>query len=190
MYIAGSFEIVIRSKCGRSKEWIDNDPHFWTQPPTWGICRNDLRRKTKPGDTIIFVLPKNGKHPQMIFGYLKIKELLTHLEAYKRNELKSKRMYNKNPSGNIIVDNNGNYNRYDGGVHRQIFEKIKNHYAIGELESKLLSVNKIEKLAPSFMDTLKSITGKDGKRPIDIITCHGIELSKKQVKKIINWINI
>jgi len=27
---------VFKKKCGGAG-WLDNDPHFWTQPPTWGI---------------------------------------------------------------------------------------------------------------------------------------------------------
>jgi hypothetical protein len=38
--------------------WLDNDPHFWEPPPTWGICRTDSRRVVKVGDYIFFVLPK------------------------------------------------------------------------------------------------------------------------------------
>ena len=49
IYISGAFTTVQRSKCGGAG-WLDNDPHFWTQPPTWGICRTDRRRGVDPGD--------------------------------------------------------------------------------------------------------------------------------------------
>ena len=190
MYIAGSFETVVKSKCGRGKEWLDNDPHFWTMPPTWGICRNDLRRKATEGDTIIFVLPKHGKHSQMIFGYLKIKEIITHKQALSRSSLNSKKMGNKNPNGNIIVDSNGRYNRYDGGAHKHVFARVKQRYAIGDVnESRMLDKDTIEKLAPSFLNMLITITGINGSRPIDIITRYGIELSDRQVKKLVYWVN-
>src|SRR5207302_3597272 len=95
IYIASAFHTVNRSKCGRGGSWVDNDPHFWTNPPTWGICRNDLRKRADPGDYIFFVLPRHGRHPQMIFGYLRIAEpKITHAAAYHRGDLKSKRMGN------------------------------------------------------------------------------------------------
>jgi hypothetical protein len=72
IYIASAFETVNRSVCGRKGSWVDNDPHFWTNPPTWGICRNDLRAGAEIGDYVFFVLPRRGRHPQMIFAYLKL----------------------------------------------------------------------------------------------------------------------
>jgi hypothetical protein len=58
IYISGSFTTVNRNKCGGIVGWLDNDPHFWRPPPTWGICRTDFRRVIKVGDCIFFVLPK------------------------------------------------------------------------------------------------------------------------------------
>jgi len=98
IYIASAFETVNRSACGQKGAWIDNDPHFWTSPPTWGICRNDLRAGADVGDVVFFVLPRRGRHPQMIFGYLKIAEKISHLEAFSRPALASKRMGNKVPN--------------------------------------------------------------------------------------------
>src|SRR5688500_3981471 len=121
IYIAGSFETVSRSKCGGGRAWIDNDPHFWTNPPTWGICRNDLRRKADIGDYVFFVLPRKARHPQMVFGYLRVAEKITHREAFDRAALATKRMGNKNPNGNILVNRHGRYNRFDRGAHERIF---------------------------------------------------------------------
>src|SRR6266849_4528686 len=132
MYIAGTFETFDRGKCGRGKGWIDNDPHFWTSPPTWGICRNDLRRKIEERDYVFFVLPRGAKHPQTIFGFLRVADIISHVEAHRCADLHSKRMGNENPNGNIIVDSLGNYNRFDGGAHRHIFQKVKERYAIGD----------------------------------------------------------
>jgi len=190
IYIAGSFETVNRSKCGRGKAWIDNDPHFWSDPPTWGICRNDLRRKTTIGNYVFFVLPKNGKHPQMVFGYMKVEDKISHIDAYHRSQLLSKRMGSKNPNGNIIVDAHGQYNRFDAGAHKPIFGKIKKEYVIGKQEtSKFLTGNEIQSLAPNFLTKLAQITGKKGNRPIDIISRYGLELSNSQVQQLIFWIS-
>jgi hypothetical protein len=74
IYISGAFTTINRSKCGGGVGWLDNDPHFWTQPPTWGICRTDYRRVIRKGDYIFFVLPKASELPQMIYGFFQVKK--------------------------------------------------------------------------------------------------------------------
>ena len=161
MYIAGSFHTVRRSVCGGGKGWVDNDPHFWTSPPTWGICRNDLRRRAVPGDYVFFVLPQVALHPQCLFAYILISDKISHGEAFARPDLRSKRMGNKNPNGNIIVDASGGYNRFDGNAHRHMFTRIKDEYAVGRLESsRLLSASEIDRLSPQFIDLLRHLFGE------------------------------
>jgi hypothetical protein len=53
MYIANSFKTVGRTARERGNWPVDNDPHFWQSPPTWGICRNDLRKKATAGQTLV-----------------------------------------------------------------------------------------------------------------------------------------
>ena len=190
IYIASAFETVNRSVSGQKGSWIDNDPHFWTSPPTWGICRNDLRARVEPGDVIFFVLPRRGRHPQMIFGFLTIAEIISHSEAFGRRELRAKRMANKTPNGNIIVDSNGVYNRYDGGAHRSKFEKIRLHYAIGsESNSRMLTAAEITRLAPALVPVLSSVIGLDGTRAIDLISRYGRRLNETQVRSLLKWLN-
>ena len=105
IYIASSFTEIGRGcGCGEPGR-LGGDPHFWTVPPTWGICHTEYRRVLQPGDYVFYVLPRDARVPQMVFAYLKISEKITHLEAYQRRDLISKRMGDKNPNGNIIVDN-------------------------------------------------------------------------------------
>lgn len=190
IYIAGSFETVDRSKCGRGKGWIDNDPHFWTSPPTWGICRNDLRRKAERGDYVFFVLPKRARHPQMLFGYMRIVDKITHLAAFHRADLVTKRMGRKNPNGNIIVNGLGRYNRFDRGAHKHKFHKIKDEYAIGDpRDSRFLSERDIRALAPSFPHALREVLGGKGQRPIDLISRYGRELSEWQVRRLLKLLD-
>ncbi|MFL6232236.1 MAG: hypothetical protein ACJ76N_03810, partial [Thermoanaerobaculia bacterium] len=190
IYIAGEFETVNRSVCGQKGSWIDNDPHFWTQPPTWGICRNDFRANSETGDAIFFVLPIKGRHPQMIFAYLTIEKIITHSQAYSMADLKSKRMGNKMPNGNIIVDETDSYNRFDGGVHKYKFHKIRQHYALGDPNtSRMLSPDEINRLAPHFVGRLSQILGRSGRRPIDIISRKGRILTPSQVQELLAWIN-
>jgi hypothetical protein len=60
-------------------------------------------------------------------------------------------MGHKNPNGNIIVDADGHYNRFDGGVHADRFDKIKRYYIIGDtVQSKFLSEDRIKLLAPKL----------------------------------------
>ena len=76
----------------------------------------------------------------MVYGYFKVRERITHMEAYARPGLRHKRMGDKVPDGNIIVDANGRYNRFDGGHHKDRFGEIKRYYVIGDTsESALLS---------------------------------------------------
>jgi len=190
IYIAGSFLNVNRSRCGPGGEWIDNDPHFWTDPPTWGICRPDLREKVIEGDVVFFVLPLASRHPQMIFAYLTVRENITHVEAFSRPELQSKRMGPHVPNGNIIVDEKGCYNRYDLGAHRDNFERIRKHYVIGDsYSSRLFGDRQIRALAPTFIETLSSILEETGARAIDIVSRYGRALSPEQVVKLTDWLN-
>lgn len=188
MYIAGSFHTVQRNACGGGKGWIDNDPHFWTQPPTWGICRNDLRHRADEGDYIFFVLPRNAQHLQCLFAYMRVAKKITHDEAYRNRYLISKRMGNKNPNGNIIVNEYGRYNRFDGGAHRHMFENIKREYVVSDpINSRLLTSQEIGHLAPSFNPMLQDVFGSWGTMPIRIISRYGRTLNPEQVNEIIRW---
>jgi hypothetical protein len=189
IYIASAFETVNRSVCGQKGSGVDNDPHFWNSPPTWGICRNDLRAGAEVGDLVFFVLPRRGRHPQMIFGYLKIAEKISHMEAFARSDLRGKRMGNKMPNGNIIVQANGGYNRFDRGVHKYKFDKIKRDYVIGrETESRMLTSEEISCLVPGFLKTLGSIVGIHGDRAIEIISRKGRVLTEQQAKALLDWL--
>lgn len=44
IYIVSAFETVNRSASGQKRSWINNDTHFWTSSPTWGICSALLPR--------------------------------------------------------------------------------------------------------------------------------------------------
>jgi len=125
----------------------------------------------------------------MIFGFLRIAEKISHVEAFPRRDLRSKRMGNKMPNGNIIVDAVGGYNRFDGGAHKDIFEKIKRHYIVGsETESRMLSAEEIRRLAPKFLKTLGAIVGIRGDRAVDIISRKGRVLTLRQVNSLLAWL--
>jgi hypothetical protein len=126
----------------------------------------------------------------MIFGVLKIEEKITHSQAFPRPELRRKRMNNKIPNGNIIVDRDRMYNRFDGGVHKHKFDKIKRHYVIGsETESRMLTPEEIRRRAPKFLSTLGRIVGVQGNRGIDIISRKGSVLTARQVKSLLMWLD-
>lgn len=191
IYICGAFTSVRKSKCGGAG-WLDNDPHFWTRPPTWGICRPDLRKLVKPGDYVFFVLPARSDLPQTVFAYLRVKETITHMDAYRLWTLWSKRMKPSRPgqpNGNIIVDARGRYNKYDGNDdHKVRFHRIKEHYVVGdERVSVLLSERKIRRLAPEFPVILERVFGENG-TAFDIISRWGRVLSEKQVTTLRAWL--
>ena len=139
---------------------------------------------------MFFVLPKNGRHPQMIFGYLTIEKIVTHHQAFHTPTLRSKQMGNKMPNGNIIVDACGRYNWFDAGSHQHIFNKIKDRYAIGDpARSRMLTHAEISKSASSFPAELARIVGKSGQRAIDIISRKGTILLPNQVDELLSWVN-
>ena len=189
MYIANSFKTVARTQRERERWPVDNDPHFWSSPPTWGICRPDLRKKTARGQTIFFVLSKHAQHPQMIFGYMRIEEVVSHLVAYRK--LPQKRMRGLWPDGNIIVNAAGGYNSRDGGVHEHNFRKIRSRYAIGDpAVSRFLTPQQIAAKAPQFLAILKQVFGGKGDRAIDFISRAGRQaLTAEQVQALKSWID-
>ena len=190
IYISSAFTNLKYSICKPNQEWLDNDPHFWnpSKPPTWGICRTDFRKQLKKEDYIFFVLPKYTQLSQMIYGYMKILENITHVEAYKKYP--EKRMKNGNPNGNIIVDENGNYNRFDLGIHEDKFEEIKKYYVIGvKANSRLLSEKDIKRLAPSFLSILNKIFDSNSEKIFSIIGRKGRVLNEQQIVDLLNWLN-
>jgi len=191
IYIAGAFQTVNLSTCGQIGSPVDNDPHFWTTPPTWGICRPDLRASAEPGDFVFFVLPKRARHPQMIFGYLKVAANIPHSDAFARTDLRSKRMREGVPNGNIIVDEESRYNRFDKGVHQSRFEKIKRHYVVGcETDWRFLTDLRIRQLASTFVETLGSVVGKSGSSAFEIISRRGLSnLTEGQVNRLRRWLD-
>lgn len=189
IYIASAFKEITPPLS--KNDWRDNDPHFWTQPPTWGICRWDFRNQMRPGDWVFFVLPADAERnlPQMIFAYIKIKDIFSHLTAYNRVDLDSKKMGNKFPRGNIICDANFKYNRFDLGEHKLHFSDIKNHYAIGDpAESEFLAEEKIRRLGLQFLDVLNRIYDKDRKSVFGVIGRRGRILNQEQSQMLINWL--
>lgn len=141
------------------------------------------------GDYVFFVLPKDGRHPQMIFAYLKIAEKISHVDAFALATLRSKRMGKRMPNGNIIVDAKGRYSPYDLGVHKHKFERIKRYYVIGDRnESRMLSVKEIQRLAPGFVPKLAELLGGEGLRAFDFISRKGRVLKGEQVDVLLNWL--
>lgn len=193
IYISSAFTNLRYVKCKPNSAWLDNDPHFWKSPPTWGICRTDFRKQLNKDDYIFFVLPKYSKDekdldlPQMIYGYFKIVDHIDHLTAYK--SFPQKRMRNTNPNGNIIVDANGHYNEFDGDVHRSRFSQIRKHYIVGHRsKNKFLKPQEIRRLAPTFLMTLNAIFQTDASDIFEVIGRKGRKLSDKQITRLLDWI--
>lgn len=191
IYIAGVFNHLDNNQ----GQWLDNDPHIWTKPFTWGICRPDLRKFVQPDNYVFFILPKSSPHPQMIFAYIRIKEIISHDAAFKEARLNAKRMRNgADPNGNILVDGNGCYNSADGNAHRDRFSWIKQRYAIGYInQSKRISISKIRDRSEYFIEFLNDLFNFQGDQRKDsvvsIITRKGRKLSDDQVRRILKWLS-
>ena len=190
LYIASAFQSLKQSGCTVGGE-LDNDPHIWRKPYTWGICRPDIRNAVSEGDYIFFVLGKKANLPQMIFAYIKVGEVLTHQQAFHRRELKSKRMIgNKKTEGNIIVNSDGSYNGNDYKIHFKNFDEIKKKYVIADMiHSKVITTQEIVSKAQDFVSFLNKLLDKDGDSPYKIISQKGIwGLKEEQVKQLIGWL--
>ena len=191
VYIARAFKNLKQSGCVAEGE-LDNDPHIWKKPYTWGICRPDMRKVVQKGDYVFFVLGKESNLHQMIFAYILVDEIITHEEAFHRRSLRRKRMTGKkNTEGNIIVNADGSYNKNDKGRHFSKFEKIKNEYVIANMKcSRVLNPAYIKSKSPDFMNILRTIFGKNGVIPNDIISTKGKwRMSEGQVNQLLKWLN-
>lgn len=190
IYIASAFESLTPSGCVADDQ-VDNDPHLWTKPYTWGICRYDIRNRIKEGDYIFFVLGRNANLPQMIFAYIKVGEIINHYQAYHREELKSKRMTDdKKIQGNILVDSEGKYNIHDKGIHKATFDKRKWRYVIADMDnSRFLSKVEIINKSKGFVHILNKILYKHGQTPFEIITRAGQRLTQEQTLQLLEWLN-
>lgn len=129
----------------------------------------------------------------MVYGYLFVKEKITHDEAYQRPGLCGKRMRppkRGSPNGNIIVKSDGGYNSLDGNEdHKRRFRSIKEHYVVGDpRRSEFLSASRIRSLAPSFAPTLGRIFREDGQTPFDVLTRWGRKLKDDQVNELLEWL--
>ena len=194
IYISSAFTNLRYVRCKPNVDWLDNDPHFWKSPPTWGICRTDFRRMLYKDDYIFFVLPKNAKGadgselPQMIYGYFKIACHIDHVNAY--NRFPQKRMRNANPNGNIIVNSDGTYNRLDHGAHKDRFDQIKDHYVVGDRKvHRFLTPAEIHRLAPSFLSTLNDVFDTKATNIFEVIGRKGRVLKESQISKLVSWLN-
>ena len=189
IYIASAFENLKPTGCVIDGE-VDNDPHIWTKPYTWGICKYPNRNNVNKGDYVFFVLGSQSKLPQMIFAYIRVGEIVTHYQAYHMEILKSKRMTgDKKFEGNVLVDSHGNYNIHDKGVHKKTFRKIRFKYVIADMNhSRSLKRNEIVAKAKDFVGRLNKILHKKGNTPYQIITRGGRIITEEQTNQLLEWL--
>jgi len=145
-------------------------------------------------DYIFFVLPKNARGmdrhtlPQMIYGYFRIADHIDHDTAYQM--FPQKRMRNANPNGNIIVNADGTYNRFDNDVHKDRFDQINEHYIVGDKsDHRFLKPAEIRRLAPTFLRTLNKVFNSKATKIFEVIGRKGRVLSDTQTNKLVNWLN-
>ena len=187
IYIASAFESLTPSGCLDGEE-VDNDPHLWTNPYTWGICRPDIRNRVKEGDYVFFVLGSRANLPQMIFAFIRVAEIITHYQAYHKAGLETKRMTGKKLEGNILCNSDGDYNPFDNGLHQTTFDKRKLKYVIADMEnSKFLTPQEIKSKSKDFVKELNRILYKNGSTAIEIITRAGQSLTEEQTKELLKW---
>jgi len=169
---------------------VDTDPHFWNDPPTWGICRADIRSRVSKNDYVFFTSSASGSNfPQMIFGYMKIKRVIDHNRAF--NEFPQKRMrVGAKINGNILTDCNGKYHPGDEGAHEDRFDEFIKHYAVGSKEhSRMLSIDEIKVKAPQLVSILNRIFGTNKTKAHRIIGQGGRKMTPQQTQDLLEWLN-
>lgn len=169
---------------------VDTDPHFWNDPPTWGICRADYRAVLDKNDYVFFVSSQNNPNfPSMIFAYMKIRKIITHEKAFKLYPQKRMRV-GARINGNIIVDSKGHYHPGDLGAHEDRFDLFKQHYAVGfKSYSRMLSVDEIRAKAPDFVPILNRIFGTTATTPYGVLNQKGRSMDYQQVQDLLSWLN-
>ncbi len=190
IYISGAFKHVDVQTAIDGGYQLDNDPHFWCNPPTWGICHTEYRRKLSKGDYVFYVLPKTCALPQMIYAYMQIEEKITHMQAYGRSDLKCKRMRRgANPNGNIIVNSRMEYNELDAWAHYDNFERIREHYIVGSIKnSAFLSPGRITTLSAGFIPMLCRLFNVQGGSAVSILSRKGRVLNEAQIERLLSWL--
>lgn len=170
-----------------TNSYLESDPHFWSNPPTWGICRTDYRKVIGKGDYVFWVLPKRANLPQMVWAYMEVVDKIDHDQAYL--QYPQKRMCLGQPNGNIIVDATGNYNSLDNGIHFHRFHEIKKYYLVGSTSNcNFLTRQQIINKAPSFLPFLQQLFNAPNKSIFDIIGRKGRSLNTSQVSQLLNYI--
>lgn len=160
------------------------DPYLGNTP-TLGACRPDLRERVVPGDHIFVVSGKVPKLPQYIIGGFEVDRKISATAAYEMfPELRLRQMDNNQLTGNIIVDAFGNQHPLD--KHNSFEHRIKN-YIIGRDPLVLTYPDEIELGRQMTVGILKSLFGKNGVMPRDIMgRCS--KLDSKQIQDLRDWL--
>jgi hypothetical protein len=161
-----------------------NDPYLG-DVPTLGACMPKVRRAVVPGDQIFVVTGSVPGIPQYVISGFEVAEKIHASEAFARfPQLRLHIDRSGNPRGNIIIDEFGNQSELDN---HDGFERRVENYVVGANPLIISESSEIERARAETMSVLRSITGKEGLKPIEVIgRCS--RLDESQIGELLKWL--
>jgi hypothetical protein len=153
--------------------------------PTLGACMTNIRRQVVPGDYLFVISGKVPGVQQYIVGGFEVAEKITALKAYRMfPEHRLRSLDDGQPTGNIIVDAQGNQHPLDN---HSSFERRIENYIVGRNPIVLTEPHEIARGREETLYVLRSIFRKNGAAPINIIgRCS--KLDYKQIQELRDWL--
>jgi len=164
------------------------DPYLGPTP-SFGACRPDIRRRVVPGDYIFVVSGKvSTSIQQFVIGGFEVDHKLDTLAAFER--FPERRLHAREDGqldGNIVVGPGGNQHPLD--THRSdTFANRVQNYIVGKDPIVLTAPHEIERGRRETMEALKTIIGKQGNSPIELLGRGGRWLNESQVLELRDWL--
>ena len=148
----------------------------------------NIRRQVVPGDFIALISGKVPGVSQYIVGCFEVADKINALTAYKIFPEHRLRLRDDGQlTGNIIVDAKGKQHPLDKHQSSSFERRIEN-YIIGRNPIVLTKPDEIAQGREETLDVLRTILGKNGSAPIQIIGRGGKKLDFKQVQEIRDWL--
>ena len=164
-----------------------NDPYLGSTP-TLGGCMPNIRRQVLTGDHIFVVSGSVTGAQQLVMGGFEVAEKLDPVvEAFHRfPNLHLRRGQDGQIQGNIIVTEDGKQHPLDNHDPESFGRRIEN-YVVGRNPIVLTTGAEIELGRMETLPILRTVLGKDGLRPIDVMgRCKKLE--QDQVLSIRDWL--
>jgi hypothetical protein len=168
------------------KGWEMTDPIFG-DPPTLGACMPQIRKQVQRNDHIFTISGRTKDVKQYIVGGFQVEEKINAIIARERFPQYQQRQDEEgNIVGNIIVDKNGEQNKFD--YHKGNFQKRIENYIIGKNPTLFQKPDEVERArGEASLKILRDLFDKEGgEKPHDIIG-RWRRLEQKQIERLLAW---